>query len=214
MPTAEVRICNRALARIGQTQQITSLDQANSAARACKALFADSRDATLEAHDWPFARRRATLAAIADGERGSFAFAYTLPDDCISPRFIEPAISADDVDDDQVLVDPTGVMSGGRPVPFELEDDEALGTVLLTDQEDAELVYTARVEAVPRWTANFLECLSMRLAADLALSVSKRPQLASMLEQKFEKAVARAASLASKHRKPRARPPSFFERNR
>lgn len=214
MATAEVRICNRALARVGQTQQITSLDQANSVARACKALFADSRDATLEAHDWPFARRRSTLAAITDGERGDFAFAYTLPDDCIAPRFLEPAVSIDDVDDDQVLVDPTGVMTGGRPVPFELEDDATLGTVLLTDQEDAELVYTARVEQVPRWTPNFLECLSLRLSADLALSVAKRPQLAEVLDRKFERAVARAASLASKHRKPRARPPSSFERNR
>lgn len=214
MATPEVRVCNRALARIGQTVQITSLEQANTAARTCKLLFEDSVDATLEAHDWPFARRRATLGELADGARGGFAYAYTLPDDFIAARYIEVASDADDFDDDEVLVDPTGVLSGARPVPFELEDDEARGQVLLTDQSEAELVYTARVHQSVRWSPTFREALSLKLAADLALALTKRPTLAQALEQQFEKYCARAARLASKHRKPRSRPQSIFERNR
>jgi hypothetical protein len=215
MATAEARICNRALARIGQLQQIVSLDQASAIARACKALYADSRDATLEARDWPFARRRSVLGAIADGQRGGWAYAYTLPADCIAPRYIEP--NQNNLDDDDVLIAPAdilGLVSGNRGIAFETEDDAALGRVLLTDQPDAELVYTARIEAVPRFTSTFVDALSYKLASDLALSVAKRPPLAEALQREFELTLARAAAASSKQQKPRRPPLSSFERNR
>lgn len=215
MASPEVRICNRALARIGQTTQITSLEQANVAARQCKLIFDDAVRETLEAHDWPFARRRATLGEIDDGARGDWSFAYTLPDDFIAARFIQPGTVTDvDVDEESPAVDPTGLLTGARAIPFDLEDDERLGTILLTDQEDAELAYTAYVDKAPRWSPNFIKALTLCLAADLALSVAKRPTLAEALDRKFELYIKRAAHLVSKHRKPRARPPSIFERNR
>lgn len=213
--TAEARICNRALLRIMQSRPISSLDEATTWARSCKALFADSRDAVLEARDWPFARRRAVLAQIADGARGGWGYAYTLPDDCIEPRFIEPSTSADaDDDDDEVPVDPTGLLSGAVPVPFETEDDETLGRVLLTDEDTVDLVYTARVTAVPRFSPLFVDALAWQLAADLALGVAKKGDLAEKCMRMYELALARAGAAASKARKPRARPPSTFERNR
>ncbi len=201
MASAEARVCNRALLRIGQSQRIDGLDQQNSVARACQTLWQDSLEATLEARWWPFARRRATLAAITDGERGGWAFAYPLPADCLAPRYI-------DLEDG----------NEGEPVPFETEDDGgqagALGRVLLTDAESPVLVYTGRVTAVPRFTATFVDCLAYKLASDLALSVAKKPALAEQMLRAFELTLARAAAASAKERKPRKRPRSVFERVR
>lgn len=209
----EARICNRALLRIGQSRQITSLEEGTIWARACKAIFEDSRDVCLEAFWWPFARRRATLGAIADGERGGFAYAYTLPDDCIAPRFLEPTGTAD-VDDESIIGDPTGIISGAKPIPFELEDDEDKGRILLTDVEEAELVYTARITQVVRFSPLFVDALAYLLASDLAFGVAKRPAKGEAMLRAHELKITRAAALAAKARKPRARPASVFERGR
>ncbi len=199
MATAEARVCNRALLRIGQSQGISDLAQPNSTARACLALWQDSVEATLEARWWPFARRRAVLAAITDGERGGWAFAYPLPADCLAPRYIDLETGDE-----------------AEPVPFETEDDGdgGSGRVLLTDAEEPVLVYTGRVLKVPRFTPTFIDALAYKLASDLALSVAKKPALAEQMLRAFELTLARAAAASSKQRKPRKRPLSVFERVR
>lgn len=214
--TAEARVCNRALLRIGQTRLIESLAERTNWARACKALYADSRDATLEARDWPFARRRKVLAPLTDGARGGYAFAYPLPPDCLAPRFIDPAGGQSDVADTgaSLDVDPSGLMMQVGAIPFETEDEVKFGRLLVTDWPDAELVYTARIEAVPRFTATFLDALAYKLASDLALGVAKRPALGEQMLRAFELTLARAAAASSKQMKPRARPRSSFEKAR
>jgi hypothetical protein len=212
--TAEAGVCNRALLRIGQSQLINDLGQATPIARACKALFADSRDACLEARDWPFARKRATLTALTDGARGGWAYGYSFPEDCIAPRYIEAATDSEDNDDELTSsADATGLLTGARPIPFDLEDGTN-GPIILTDQPSAELVYTARITAVPRFTPLFKNCLAYLLASDLAFGIAKKPEVGEAMAKLFERAIERAAASASKHRKPRARPLSAFERVR
>lgn len=216
--TAEARVCNRALLRIGQTRLIESLEERNNWARACKALYADSRDATLEARDWPFARRRKVLAAMTDGERGGYAYAYPLPPDCLAPRYIEPSGGSSpvaDLDTGLTLdVDPSGLLMQTGAIPFETEDDAKHGRVLITDWPDAEVVYTARILPVPRFTATFLDALAYKLASDLALGVAKKPALGEQMLRAFELTLARAAAASSKQMKSRVRPRSTFERIR
>lgn len=215
MATAEAGVCNRALLRIGSSQLINDLGQNSPTARSCLALYPDARDATLEARWWPFARRRKVLAALTDGERGGWAYAYTLPSDCIAPRYIDGDSDPEDTND--ILTgtfDPTGITSGALPVPFETEDDETSGRVLLTDQPSAELVYTARIDQVARFTPTFKDALAFKLAADLAFGVAKKPAVGEAMLKAFEAALSRAAASSSKQAKPRRRPMSVFERNR
>lgn len=212
MATAEAGVCNRALLRIGQSQLINDLEQASPIARACNALYADSRDTVLEARFWPFARRRATLAEIPDGGVGGWVYAYTLPADCIAPRFLEP-ISTNTDEEVTVEADASGLLSGARPIPFETEDD-GNKRILLTDMVDAVLVYTARITQVARFTPSFKNCLSYLLASDLAFGIAKKPAVGEKMLVAYERALERAAASSAKQGKPRARPRSAFERVR
>jgi hypothetical protein len=73
--------------------------------------------------------------------------------------------------------------------------------VLLTDQESAELVYTAAITAPHLWSAMARDALAWRLAADLVTALPVKPQLAAQAlgmaaRRAFEAAAAdRAQSL-------------------
>lgn len=87
MATAEVDICNLALAHIGQAE-ITSLDENNKPARICKRFYPAARDDVLREHPWNFALKRVALPADVETPVFGFALQYTLPSDCLKP--IEP----------------------------------------------------------------------------------------------------------------------------
>lgn len=183
----EVDIANVALLRIGQLVTIADLAEDTPHAEAVRAIFTHTRDAVLEAFAWPFATFRATLNVIASAEddpddenlRTGWAFTYQVPNLCIAPRYIYPG---------------TNTPGEGEEVPFDVEGDEQRGKVLLSDEPEAELVYTKLVDTPARWSPMFRDALATRLAADLALSVAKKPQLGFALHQLFERAIARAAA--------------------
>lgn len=170
MATAEAGICNIALRRIGQGQEIDNLNQASVTARACKTFYADARDAVLEARVWPFAKRRAGLSEVADGARGQWAYCYTLPADCIRPLYLFNG--SDEPTADQL-------------VPFDVEDDATVGKVLVTNLSPAPLVYTSQITTVAKFPPLFVDCLAWKLAADLALALTKKTAFADGCFQKF-----------------------------
>ncbi len=218
-PTPEAAVCNRSLARIGQLQTITDLLDKSVVARACNTEFADARDEVLEARPWPFAMRRASLASVANLTRNidGWLFAYPLPDDCVTPRYIHnPALQATVDPADAMLLDPVQSQTAlPVDIPFIKEDGapDVSGSILLTNQAaPAVLVYTARV-ALGVWTRHAVNALVYKMASVLALSVAKKPQLAQAMDGKFEWALARAAREFN-NQKPAPRPMSVFERNR
>lgn len=188
MALSEEEICNRALLRIGQRQTIDSLDEETVQAQACKALYADTRDALLEAVPWPFATKRAALAVLANNQRSGWEYVYALPADCLAPRYIYPD---------------KRMPAREEKIPFQLEHDPATQkTVLLTDKADAELIYTRRLETVALFPAVFVDALAWALAADLALSLAVKPQVAAAMQQKAELALRRAAAAAFMQQQP------------
>jgi len=56
--TTDVEICNLALAKMGHKAAITTLTQANDAARQCNRLFEPERDLMMQGHPWNFAMKR------------------------------------------------------------------------------------------------------------------------------------------------------------
>lgn len=165
MPSVEAAVCNVALLRIGQLVTVSSLEDASPYGRACKVLYEPARDAVLEAKWWSFAKRRATLAQTADGEvdLGPWSYAYTLPANCIAPRYIE-----------------TGLVAPGQgdEIPFDMQLNVAgSARVLMTDEAEVELVYTGKIEAMGLWSPMARDALAMKIAGDLAMSVAKKPQL-------------------------------------
>ena len=151
MPTmgeySEVAICNMALAEIGRGAQITSLDEASQAARACKLRYPYARDAVLRAYDWNFASRRVEIAKNPVAPPFEFANAYDLPADCLLVR---------------------SVFDG------EAEKWVVEGRQILTDMGDPILVkYTAIVTDVGQFDALFVEALSARIGSDIAVQLSE-----------------------------------------
>jgi hypothetical protein len=177
--TTEAQLCNIALLRTGERQTIDSLEEATEAARACKSLYAPARDACLEDHQWSFATKRVVLAETTQ-TRDGWTYAYAMPSDCLVPRYIYAGLR--------------------NPAPasrirFAVElNDAGDGSLLLGDFEAAgyPLVYTARVETVALFTPLFVDALAWRLAIDLALAITVKPQVGLAMRQGYQQALNRA----------------------
>lgn len=159
----EAALCNLALANIGETQLIDSLEQPGLSARLCKTHFRTARNALLERRWWRWATRRVALAVTTE-TRSGWDFVYSLPSDCLTARHIWNGYEDPPVD---------------ARVPFVIEANAAAdGRVLLTNWEDAELVYTTDLVPVAQYPALFVDALAWELTVRLALALPKKQQLA------------------------------------
>jgi hypothetical protein len=184
MPTlgeySEVAICNMALAEIGRGAQITSLDEASQAARACKLRYPYARDACLRAYDWNFAARRAELAKNATAPAFEFANAYDLPSDCLLVR------SVLDGDGERWVVE---------------------GRQILTDMGDPIFVkYTALVTQTASFDPLFVEALSARVASDIAVQLSESVSRAQGLWQVYQSKLVEARRRDAQEGQPEGLP--------
>lgn len=198
MPESEAELCNIALARIGQGEFIDALTEDTREARACKVCYSHCRDTVLASHPWSFATKRSTLALLTV-ERTGWEFAYALPTDCIT------ALS---------LYSGTRAPSADVRVPFAIEHDSSSNRVLLTDEEEAELIYIGRVTAPPLFPPLFTDALAWKLASELALSLPVKPGVAVSLEQAYGRALARAGAADFRQAQEDLAPDSEFIRIR
>jgi hypothetical protein len=178
--TSVLQICNQALSRVGVTQRIESLDEEDSeAARACDLWFEQCRDALLTEVPWPFATKTATLNQIASFEPLRRMYGYTLPDDCLKVQEIW-----------------TGVVATrpGDRYAFEYEQHEGV-RVLVTDQSEVDVVYTARVEDPLQWTPLFIDALAWSLACELSIALEKGDRT-EYARQRYAIALSHAAAVA------------------
>jgi hypothetical protein len=196
---SEAQLCSVALLRVGQRQTIADLDEESEEAIACKALYGHCRDAVLEEFAWPFASAEATLA-LTTVTRTFWNFVYALPVDCLAPRYIDIG---------------RGMAPEVEP-PFEVVREASVPSrkVLLTDEEDAVLVYTAKVEEVGVFSPLFSDALVWRLASELALALPIKPGVAGAMDAKYQQAIARAKASQLLQRKGDREPRNEFIRAR
>ena len=152
---ADVDICNLALQRVGQNQGITSLDPAVDGSvngKKVQLAYPKALRALLARASWGFATCVAVLevADHADEARvvPGWDFTYSLPADCLKPRYVSDGVRP-------------GI--GDEPrTPF----DYGAG-LLFTDLEDAQLVYTGDETTVEAdgFPPLFADALMWRLAS-------------------------------------------------
>lgn len=163
MPTltelSEVAICNLALQDVGRGLSLTALDENSQAARACRLRYPFARDACLRAYDWNFAAARASLAAMATPPAFGFANAYQLPPDCL---FVRSVGERDDC---------TWVVEGG--------------TLLTDDGAPLKITYTRAVTDAVLFDPLFVETLAVRIASEIALSLTESTAKAQALWQVY-----------------------------
>lgn len=145
MPSSEAEICNLALGHLGEAP-IVSLDDDDTAARACSLRYAATRDAALRAHRWNFAKARATLSELDDAPSFGWLHQFQLPADCLRVVEFNDSEVGDTISD-----------------LFEVE-----GQKLLTDSDEANLVYIQRVTNVALFDSLFVEVLALKLAIALS----------------------------------------------
>lgn len=145
---SEVSICNQALAHIGAEALIESLSENTEEARFSNIYYASARDSLLRGHQWNFATRYVKLAKIGTAPtRWTYQYAY--PADAMNAIEIVNTV-------DKVKID------------FEIINDGASGRYIVTEQDDAELRYTAAVTDPTVFDPGFVEILSWAIAYRIA----------------------------------------------
>lgn len=192
--TTETDICRLALDHIG-AESIASLDESSPEAQYCRRLYPVCRDQVLRDYPWVFAERRKLLAVVTLNDTYGFEYAYQYPPDCLRAISIHQDAAAD-------------------PVPFKvINAGDATGKIILTDQEAAVLVYTFKCTNPGVFDSAFITALAYRLAADLAMPVTRKPVLAETMTRSYRMHIAAAGSADAMegHEKKTNRFESFIE---
>ncbi len=180
-----VNLCNMALHRIGAAPISNLETDKTKSAVACQALYEQTRDALLRAHDWAFACEVQELTSETDDGLTVFEYKYTLPADpwCLKVRHL--------LDDEM----------GDGNYPYKL-----MGRAIYTDLEDAYLEYTRRVEDPDDWDVLFTEALAWRLAAELIRPLGNKSGVDA--DQKYADAMLDAKGADAQEKQEKKTPPT------
>lgn len=176
MATTVAQICNLSLLRVGVTRRITDITDDTVEGRACATLYEQCRDEVLEAFDWPFARNSVDLAVIEEFDEGEWGYSYRMPGDAIKLRYLV-----------------SGVRNDVDTPPFALTTD-TIGRLILTDIEDAEIVYTKRIEDPALFSPGFASVVAWRMAVDLAPALSKSSDWTTRAERMYPASLSKASA--------------------
>jgi hypothetical protein len=166
MATSVVQIVNNALVKIGASAILT-LTEDSEAARAANLIYEQVRDACIRDHVWNFAVNRVELAQNSVAPAFGFAYQYNLPSDCLRVLQME-----------------------NMNMFYQIE-----GGKLLTDEGTAKILYLARVEDVNLFDSMFVEALSARIAAELAVTLAESNTLYSNMMEMYQRKLADARSM-------------------
>lgn len=171
-----VDICNLALAHLGDTATVSSIDPPEGSAQSshCARFYPIALNAVLEMHAWGFATTRIAIAYAATNPTSTWKYAYAAPANVVN--YLE-ILSPEAVDDYSVGVQMAGVGPYSAPVvglgvyvpqDYAVEKDDNGDDIILTNQEDAVLRFTQLVTDTTKFTPLFVLTLSHYLASMLA----------------------------------------------
>jgi hypothetical protein len=166
MASNETQICNQALERLGSSR-ILSLEDATAEARFCKLFYPATRDEVLRSHRWNFATKRTVLSRLSDAPIFGWSVQYQLPIDFL-----------------RLLQLNRWRESEARSL-HEIE-----GNKLLTNEQEGQLKYIARVTDANLFDALFIEALALKLASKLAKPLTNSNSLHGEFLQEYERVTA------------------------
>ena len=164
MPASRTEIANLALGHFGQ-YRIDDIDERTPTAEAVRDCWHICRDSILRAHHWNFATAAAILTQLAAPPLFGWAFQWQLPADFLK------------------LVSCNGVYSGTRDTEFSVR-----GTVLLTNEQQAQIEYVRSVPECELWDSNFVEAFALKLAEMVAPRLSLSGSQAESLARRTQAA--------------------------
>lgn len=168
---SQVGIINAALTKIGAKQSVVSLEDGTPAANFGAARYEELRDDLLRDHNWNFAIRRVKLARLSEGPTFEYRFRYQLPD-----RWLRILNAWDNA-------------AGRGHLNYRTE-----GNMLLTDSSDVWCKFVIQVVDPNEMSADFRECLTLKLAIEAAVKLAGSTQLSQLMEARFERRFTKAVS--------------------
>lgn len=165
MGASSTEIANMALSHLGIGKEIANLvTEKSQEAAACKRYYDIALNSTLEAFNWPFARKFAVLALVQDNTAivrdaaGSpeWNYYYRLPSDCLNVHRILSGQRND---------------SRQSRAPFLIVRDDA-GLLIYCDEISAEIEYTATSDDPSVYPNDFTKAFTYHLAEMIAPRVT------------------------------------------
>lgn len=156
-----VQICNEAISDL-PAHPITGIDDSRTEARECNRHLNGVVAELIGMHDWVFARRRVSLASVANDRPGEWAYAYTLPDEIVSPIVLVRDYSAAAVPGvvaTPMMYWPT-ISAGLDLIDYTLADNK-----LYTNLDLAILEYSLDAVETNKWHPLFQQAVIRLLAA-------------------------------------------------
>jgi hypothetical protein len=167
MPS-ETDCLNDALSQVGAAP-ISAIDDGSTNANYCLTFYPSLRDGLLRSHRWNFAETRQELAQEVTPPVTEYTYRYALPNDPYCLKVHEYA--------------------GGNPVavvawPFEqqlLPRYKIEGRFLVSNDGQAFIVFTGRIENPDLWDATFYQLMTTWLASKLATAIHHDQKMSAAL---------------------------------
>ncbi len=184
--TSPADVVNLSLQRIGYPGRIGNIFDGSEAAKDSLDIYSQTRDDMLRDGDYPFASRSVAGALLKSAPVGGYfppntwaavtypaqpwKYEYTYPDDCLQLRACKPA----------VYFVPN---FSPQPYTFAISNDNGYTParrVILSNVQDAMLIYTAQVTNPATWPPDFIEAFAAALGQRLAASLMKSTEMVKL----------------------------------
>lgn len=154
---SEVSICNAALVKLGG-ELISSLSADTKTSRLCNNAYERLRNKVLEDHPWRFATKTAELASIVGTPRMDWTYQFQLPADFLRMQRAEDW----------------------------KQEFEILDGYLHANEDPIIIKYTQECTNTGLFSYAFAECLSWRIAAELAYALTNSSTIAELMYKGYE----------------------------
>lgn len=170
---SQVDICNLALANLGQSPDIVSINPPDGGkyAAACAQFYPIALDKVLGECDWQFAVKEVSLSSIAITLPDAWQYAFAVPSDLVKP------------------VNAFEYRSGS---PFCSVEFEIRGNVLYSNTANVVLRYVFRNTATSNYHNSFVLALAAYLAHLLAAPTTKDPNVSGAWQKMYRTYLAEA----------------------
>ena len=161
---SKLELCKLALANIGDTATLTSVDPSDGSLQAtvCNQYYGIALNKALEAHPWDFGVKRATPSVVTT-DRTEWLFSYMLPSDYMGVMAVLPESATDD----------SHIGGESLRVPYTVALDANSVRRLYCNQENIVLLYRARVSDSSLWSDSFILYLGWLLSSMIAPPIIK-----------------------------------------
>ena len=187
--SSQVQIAKLALQHIGDRYDIADITEESVEAEQINLVFDDTRDELLRRFPWRFAKKYVSPATLDVTVPGLWDYAYQYPTDAVKVRGITNSLGFD-----------------AEPIKFEVALLTDNTKVILTDEENAELFYTARITDTTRFDPEFTMAFSFLLASRICMALTGSLEIAQALEKEVLRTVSQAADTDSSEGRNREAP--------